>query len=375
MKYHPRELAIVGPTSSGKTALIRALVQELSLEFDVGYIKHEIAEFEIDHHGKDSYLVTGAGARSAFITSRKKNAFVTGEKMLAQENLLFIAHDFVLIEGFRDSKIPKILVLNHGGDINRSGHASGNKNENTEFMSKVDLSTVAAIVVPDEVVISQFRPPVAVPVFHYEDILQIVGFIKEWLNKKVPLYGLVLAGGHSVRMGQDKAQMVWHQNKSQVEYCYELLSAVCEKTFVSARKEQKFALPTIYDRLVGFGPMGGILTAQYDYPGCAFLVLAVDLPLVTTKTLKDLIAFRAPLKFATTWLTEGVPEPLCTIYEPKSKAGILMMLAADVENPRDFLLTSNVKSVEIPQLQSLLNINIPSDVDLVQNLISASFLR
>lgn len=53
-----------------------------------------------------------------------------------------------------------------------------------------------------------------------------------------PLYGLVLAGGVSARMGQDKAELSYH-GAPQLQVAYETLSPLVERCFVSVRPAQR----------------------------------------------------------------------------------------------------------------------------------------
>jgi|GEM_PF-504016 len=137
------------------------------------------------------------------------------------------------------------------------------------------------------------------------------------------LYGLVLSGGQSRRMGKDKSILHYH-GKSQVEHCVELLSHFCQKVFVSNRKEQSRLLehkkfPQIHDSYHDIGPLGGILSAIEKFPSAAWFVLACDLPYVRRETIEELIKHRNPKKMMTGYaIVDGdFPEPLCAIYEPK----------------------------------------------------------
>ena len=85
-----------------------------------------------------------------------------------------------------------------------------------------------------------------------------------------PLYGLVLAGGKSRRMGQDKALLL-RAGQSQLSYVAALLEGATERVFVSARHDQqddpeRSRFATIVDRYENIGPIAGILSAMDEYP-------------------------------------------------------------------------------------------------------------
>ncbi len=55
---------------------------------------------------------------------------------------------------------------------------------------------------------------------------------------EVPVYGLVLSGGKSKRMGRDKA-LLERDGQSQLAFIVALLEPQVERVFVSTRDEQK----------------------------------------------------------------------------------------------------------------------------------------
>src|SRR5262245_13674468 len=137
-----------------------------------------------------------------------------------------------------------------------------------------------------------------------------------------PLFGLVLAGGASKRMGQDKAALQYH-GESQLQWTYRLLNQYVDQCFVSVRPDQRddstrASLPQIVDRQPGRGPIAGIETALSEYPDAAWLILACDLPFLSEATLQNLIKHRDVSKIATAYRSahDGFPEPLCAIWEP-----------------------------------------------------------
>lgn len=177
------------------------------------------------------------------------------------------------------------------------------------------------------------------------------------------LYGLVLAGGASTRMQRDKAALHYH-GKPQLEWTYDLLAEVCKRVFVSVRADQtqdpvRAALPQIVDQLEGKGPIAGIVAAQTAHPEVAWLVLACDLPFLSRATLDHLLAHRDTARCATAYRSthDSLPEPLCAIYEPSSRAAIEQYVASGKTCPRKFLAGSDALLLDQPDPRSLDNIN------------------
>jgi molybdopterin-guanine dinucleotide biosynthesis protein A len=143
-----------------------------------------------------------------------------------------------------------------------------------------------------------------------------------------PLYGLVLAGGRSRRMGRDKTVLAYRRDERgdgvpHARYTGDLLARVCDRVFYSCRADQVndpalAGLSLIPDSFDIGGPLNGILSAQKAHPEAAFLVAACDLPFLSAYALAQLVRERNPLHAATVFYNperESL-EPLCAIYEP-----------------------------------------------------------
>lgn len=347
--FNPFEIAFCGYSETGKTTLITSLLKELSPQHKIGYVKHDAHKFQIDYEGKDTYKAYNSGAETVFINDKEHYA-MTGKGLLDKtlEKTLFLDYDFVFVEGYKDSNLPKIVFIDATFDI-----------------LKFELTNIIAFVgttdsKPTEIVANT-------PYFNRNDILSIKNFIMNFfsqLSHKIPLFGLVLTGGKSTRMKQDKAKLEYH-GKPQFQHTYDLLSTCCEKVFISSRAEQKedFPLPQIHDTFLDLGPMGGILSALKAYPKTAFLVLACDLPYITQETLKKLLTNRNTFKIATSYQSpsDSFPEPLCAIYEPKSKTRLLQFLALDYSCPRKVLINSDTKLIHPDHVHEMNNINHPEE--------------
>lgn len=180
-------------------------------------------------------------------------------------------------------------------------------------------------------------------------------------------YGLVLAGGRSIRMHRDKATLEY-RGGSQLERAMELLRPYVARAFASVRRDQihdavRERYPQIVDTREGLGPIAGILAAQAEYPEVAWLVLACDLPFLDAATLEHLLRSRRPDRQATAYRSshDGLPEPLCAIYEPSSRAAISAYVMSGRDCPRKFLRQADVELLDQPDPRALDNVNTPEE--------------
>tara|TARA_Y100000590_G_scaffold283855_2_gene319350 strand:- start:26035 stop:26643 length:609 start_codon:yes stop_codon:yes gene_type:complete len=183
------------------------------------------------------------------------------------------------------------------------------------------------------------------------------------------LYGLILTGGKSKRMGTDKGSLNYH-GKTQVEHLYELLEGLTDKTFISCREDQANldhlkSFPKVLDAFDDLGPSGGILSAFKQDPNASWLVLACDMPYLNRESLVHLIKNRDTNQVATCFFNgeKKWPEPLCAIYEPSSVERINHFVNLGKPCPRKVLMNSDVKILEPLQEKVLLNANTLSDLE------------
>lgn len=111
-------VGVVAASGTGKTTLLRAVIPLLDAAgIRVGCIKHTHHPFEIDHRGKDSYLLREAGARQMLLGSTGRWALMVETREPSDAPLrelvgrLALAElDLVLVEGYRLEEIPRIEV-------------------------------------------------------------------------------------------------------------------------------------------------------------------------------------------------------------------------------------------------------------------------
>ncbi len=359
--FHNFELAFCGYSGSGKTTLIEKIVDKLSKSYKLGFVKHDAHSFEMDKKGKDTFRIQNSGAKHVFIHNKDKWAGLgTGEINLFDVKNSFLDLDFILIEGHKFLDTPKLVIL---------GEQNSNKDSDKDIYEDYKagkLTNVLGFVGVEQ----QPNFTTDLPYFQRDNIQQIANFIIEFFEaqiKKAPIYGLVLSGGKSSRMGQDKGAIDYH-GISQTKYLADELNKVCEKTFISCREEQSDEAhlnnyPQIKDSFLNLGPMGGILSAFAEHPNAVWMVVACDLPFVNKDMFAELIENRNIFKTATCFINPdmGWAEPLCTIYEPKARNRLFQFLGAGYSCPRKMLLNSQIHTIKSKNIKGLENANTPED--------------
>jgi molybdopterin-guanine dinucleotide biosynthesis protein A len=182
-----------------------------------------------------------------------------------------------------------------------------------------------------------------------------------------PIRALVLAGGSSTRMHRDKA-LLEYQGRTQLDRAVELAARHAADVFVSVRASQtsepaRSHRPLIVDALPGEGPLVGIRSALAAQPGVAWLVIACDLPFLSDVALDQLLAERDPAVLATAFRSthDGLPEPLCAVWEPAAAPALSAYAAAGGRCPRKFLLRHAVTLLEPRDRRALDNVNTPEE--------------
>ena len=183
-----------------------------------------------------------------------------------------------------------------------------------------------------------------------------------------PVYGLVLSGGKSKRMGRDKA-LLERDGQSQLAYIATLLEEHVERVFVSTREDQqeeaeRRQYDLVVDHYHDMGPLAGILSAMEDYPEVDWLVVACDLPNISGATLRELLDKRSSQHPFTAYTSshDGLPEPLCAFYPASSLTLIRQFADEGIHCPRKILIRSDTHLLEQSDPASLDNVNTPHDL-------------
>ena len=198
---------------------------------------------------------------------------------------------------------------------------------------------------------------------------ELMSFFESNFFQMPELNALIMAGGKSVRMGKDKTLMRYHKDE-QFMHLYKMFLEKNIKPFISCRPDQRAFFEdrgcnVIADRISEMGPLGGIISAFMSFPDNAFFVVACDVPLLSEMELNELIEKRDFSRNATAFISphDKFPEPLISIWEPKSYPVIMQFVAQGYSCPRKVLINSSCQLVTPANPEHLMNINTQDDLN------------
>ncbi len=361
------EMAIIGTPCGVIQEMARKATQALSSIAQIAYV-------DADHKSADEAAATnaqsilGAGAAIEFTDKITHSQIAYGSPFNPYEcKLVFRQADLVLVNGNHFEAQQQIVVLDP-----KKLESLQRKTQRLTHV-RLFIQTPEIVEIP-EFVKESVPHWQAIPVISSENHNAFVDFLKQAIEAATPpLKGLVLAGGKSLRMGQDKGLLHYH-GKPQRDVVASLIAPLCEEVYSSCRPEQAQTLKNpLPDMFLDLGPLGAILSAFRAEPDTAWLVVACDLPLLTQNTLQYLVQNRHPAAIATAFKgdnPQGFPEPLIAIWEPKSYARALQFLAAGYVCPRKVLINSQCHLLTPPNPHELANANTPEEAEAILSRLS-----
>ena len=193
---------------------------------------------------------------------------------------------------------------------------------------------------------------------------------------------ILLCGGRSRRMGQDKGSMSLN-GKPMIIHVLETLAAVADEIIVVLRnKDQvdrynkifhqlqsdKTSIHIVTDILKDKGPLEGIFTGLNNISSDKAMVIPCDSPFISENFLNKMFLYSNESNFdafVPKWPDDNL-EPLHSIYKKDIKSEILKLLKEDIRDVKSLLMELNVKYIDINSLddtgRSFFNINRIDDI-------------
>jgi molybdenum cofactor guanylyltransferase len=179
--------------------------------------------------------------------------------------------------------------------------------------------------------------------------------------------GVILAGGQSRRMGQDKC-LLKLKGKELILYAASILEPNCDKIIISSNNTNYscFGYPVIPDLYSLRGPLGGIVSVMKSLDSNIFAFIPCDMPFVPPELFVFLVENKQG-KQAVVPVFNGEAEPLVMIIDKTVLPVAEKFLKAGNYKILNFLNSINTKFVEIDasaqffSFDMFVNINTPED--------------
>lgn len=259
--YAPNEIAILGSNCGNISKLVSEASRRLST-FNLGYFDASHAK-EVDPNTLSEFTFHHEGNLS-ISTKGSINKY--------QQRLDFAQFDFVFINGNHYQGERQVLILDPAKEASVLKRIE--QLDNIQFVIKLNEESRYFDFLEEK-----YPKIKELPCYSFEDIDAIAQHFQSIIDEKKPaLKGLVLTGGKSTRMGQDKSQLYYY-NKPQKDVAKQLLENEGIETYFSVQQSSGHE-NEIHDTFLNLGPFGGICSAFQKDPNAAWIVLATDLPFV-----------------------------------------------------------------------------------------------
>ena len=183
--------------------------------------------------------------------------------------------------------------------------------------------------------------------------------------------GVILAGGISSRMGQDKGLLLLN-NQPLVKHIIQALKPITNQIIIISNNDdyKVFGYPVYKDLIKEKGPVGGIYTAL-TYSSTKYnIIISCDTPFVTTELLKFLLKHSEGHKITIPKFKNKI-HPLIGVYHQSIKSTFKSNLD---KNQLKLMLVNQSLNCNIVKMDGkfndkklFYNINTPSDLKQAQN--------
>lgn len=170
---------------------------------------------------------------------------------------------------------------------------------------------------------------------------------------------VILAGGKSSRMGEDKALMPFGGYNSMTEYQYRRLEKIFKNVYISA-KENKFDFEAniILDKYPQSSPMVAIASILEELNEDFFLI-SVDMPLLSEDAIQSLIDLYNKHREYDIYVlqSQNGDEPTATIYTKKILNSVKTILKKKIHKLQYLLSILNKSTIKWNNSIEFVNVN------------------
>ncbi len=183
---------------------------------------------------------------------------------------------------------------------------------------------------------------------------------------------IILAGGDSRRMGQDKAMLAF-AGQPLIHAVIDTMQRLFTVTILSVRQPRpEIALPQVCDLHADGGPLTGLVSALVQVTSPWAFVVGCDMPFVSPALVEQLATYRAQYQ-AVVPVVDGRLQPLAAFYSSSCIATMRASLSLGEKSLLGAISHLNVCYVDEaemlrtdPQLRSFFDLDTPQDVAIAQ---------
>ncbi|QSE96006.1 molybdenum cofactor guanylyltransferase [Fulvivirga lutea] len=184
---------------------------------------------------------------------------------------------------------------------------------------------------------------------------------EEKVISKDRVNGLVLMGGQSSRMGEDKAFLKIY-NKPLFEIAHDLLTEFCDQVYISCHEDQGKMIPKNFNLIVDSesfnGPISGIRQA-FAKEITNWLILPCDMPFLTKNSIEKLLMDTNKNDVVCASDASGQINPLVGLYKSTCSEKLKKYSG---NSPKEFVKLVSFGAIPF-SAKELVNLNRPEDWD------------
>lgn len=187
------------------------------------------------------------------------------------------------------------------------------------------------------------------------------------------LTGIILAGGRSSRLGQEKGLAILN-NKPLIEYTIDCLLPLCDEILISTNSTDylHYGFKAIADIFPGKGPVCGVHACLAASKNMHNIVISVDTPFINQELIHFILANKGNNLAAAPIRKEGFYEPLCAYYHKNTHIQIESMIHNGIYKLQKLFEAIPFTPVKITGSETFYhpmlfhNINTPKDLELAE---------
>jgi molybdopterin-guanine dinucleotide biosynthesis protein A len=175
---------------------------------------------------------------------------------------------------------------------------------------------------------------------------------------------VILSGGRSSRMGEDKSLMLFDNSNTMIEYLYNKLKPFFNDLYISAKSDKFDTLSLSKEQLILdknqtiFSPMVALETIFSTLKSEKVFIITVDTPLVEIETINNLIKASKNFSITIAKDKDNNTHNLCGVFSRDVLPTIQEMIKKDIHKINYMIKNSkNYQEIVFANSEQFLNIN------------------